>query len=478
MRHIIIVSLLSSLLPLSATGSTYNLPDIGSSTNQVLSPAAERELGDLYMEQIRYYQYTYYDPLIDDYLQQLTEPLRAHAESSQDFTFFVVQNPRINAFALPGGYIGLHTGLISATQNESELSSVLAHEMAHVTQRHIARMFERNKQQLLPTLAAILGSAILATQSPEAGMGALSATMASAHQGSINFTRENEEEADRIGMDLLNKSGYDPYAMPAFFGRMWEANRYNQYNLPEFLSTHPVTESRIADSQHRASQYEKKTYKNSLKFYLVKARVDFLGNADVRRMTAEYVDKLNKATGEEADALRYGYVLGLTLTAKYDQALNEIRKLRATDPGNIFYRLAEADILHKQKQDAQALNLLGETYELAPRSQAATLAYTDELLAKGDYKKARDVLRKFIRDNPEHIQALNMLAEAQGKANYLVEAYQTRADILVLYGDYRGAIKQLEYALKQSKGDQYSTLAIQARIKELKVIEEERERKS
>lgn len=466
-----------TLLPFSSAWSSYNLPDIGSSSSQVLSPAAERELGSIYMEQIRYYQYTYYDPLIDDYLQHLTEPLRAHAKSSQDFTFFVIQNPRINAFALPGGYIGLHTGLISATQNEAELASVIAHEMAHVTQRHIARMFERSKQQLLPTLAAILGSAILATQSPEAGMGALTATMAGAHQGSINFTRENEEEADRVGMELLNSSGYDPHAMPAFFARMWEANRYNQFNLPEFLSTHPVTEARIADSQHRASQYEKKAYRNSLDFYLVKARVDFVGNNDMRRMLAEYQSKLSNASGDEAEALRYGYVLGLIQTAKYDQAFAEVKKLREADPHSIYYRLAEADVLYKKQQSTQALILLKDTYELTPRSQAAALAYATGLLNNGNFKEARDMLRRFIRNNPEHIQALNMLAEAQGKANYLAEAYQTRAEILVLYGDYRGAIKQLKYALRESKGNEYATVSIEAHIKELEGLAQERESK-
>ena len=149
MRHIFTLILLASLLCAPAWPA-YNLPDIGSSSGQVLSQAEERALGEMYMQQIRYYQFSYYDPLIDDYLQQLTEPLKTHAKSAQAFTFFVVLNPAINAFALPGGYIGIHTGLIAATKNEGELASVLSHEMAHVTQRHIARMFERSKQNLLP----------------------------------------------------------------------------------------------------------------------------------------------------------------------------------------------------------------------------------------------------------------------------------------------------------------------------------------
>ncbi|MFI4955448.1 MAG: M48 family metalloprotease, partial [Gammaproteobacteria bacterium] len=431
-----------------------------------------------YMEQIRYYQLTYYDPLIDNYLQQLTAPMRTQAHFQQPFTFFIVQNGAINAFALPGGYIGLHTGLIAAAKNEGEVAAVVAHEMTHVTQRHIARMFERSQQQLLPTLAAILGSVLVASQNPEAGMGALTATMAGAQQGAINFTRENEEEADRLGMELLYNSGYDPQAMPDFFGRMWEANRYVQYKLPEFLSTHPVTESRIADSQHRASQYAPKTYQNSLNFYLVKARVDFLHQHDTRRITEEYSTKLAKAKGNEAAALRYGYVLGLTRSAKYQAAYDQVSVLRKADPQNIFYRLAEADILSKNQQKTEAIKLLNATYLSSPNNQAALLAYADALMTNDEHAKAREILKRFIRSNPEHIQALGMLAEAQGKSSHLIEAYQTRADILVLYGDYRGAIKQLEYALRDSKGNEYATLSLKARIKELEGIAMEREEKA
>ena len=186
---------------------------------------------------------------------------------------------------------------------------------------------------------------------------------------------------------------------------------------------------------------------------MVKARVDFIGNYDTRRMVAEYASQLSKAQGEEAQALRYGYVLGLTQMAKYDEALIEVKKLRQADPNNTFYRLAEAEALMKNQQTASALKLLSNTYSLTPRSQAANLAYADALLNNGNYKQARDILRRFIRNNPEHIQALSMLAEAQGKNNNVIEAYQTRADMLVLYGDYRGAIKQLEYALRDSNGN-------------------------
>lgn len=473
----IVLLVLLLLFPSSAVWSAYNLPEMGNSASQILSLAEERELGESYMEQIRQYQITYYDPLIDDYLQQLTSPMRAQAHYAQTFTFFIVQNPTINAFALPGGYIGLHTGLIAAAKNEGEIAAVIAHEMTHVTQRHIARMFERSHQQLLPTLAAVIGSVLIGTQIPEAGIGALTATMAGANQGAINFTRENEEEADRLGMELLYKSGYDPQAMPDFFERMWEANRYVQYKMPEFLSTHPVTESRIADSQHRASQYPTKTYHNSLDFHLVKARVSFLQQHDTRRVTEEYAAKLNKAKGNEAAALRYGYVLGLTNSAKYKSAYEQVSILRKSDPNNIFYRLAEADILSKNKQNAAALSLLRATYTAAPSNQAALIAYTDALLANGEYAQAREILKRFVRNNPEHILALNMLAEAQGKSNHLIEAYQTRADILVLYGDYRGAIKQLEYALRDSKDNEYATLSLKARIKELEGIALEREKK-
>jgi predicted Zn-dependent protease len=477
-KFISVLLILTSLLSSTQVWSSYNLPEIGSSSSRTLSPAAERELGDFYMEQIRYYGVAFYDPLLDDYLQQLTTPLRNSITAHQTYTFFIVQDPSINAFAMPGGYIGLHTGLIKATRSESEFASVIAHEMAHVSQRHMARYFEKAQQQLLPTIAGLIGSALIATQNPAAGMGAMTATMAGAQQSAINFTRENEEEADRMGMDILQSSGFDPQGMPDFFGRMWEANRYNQFNLPEFLSTHPVTEARIADTQQRASRYPSQPHKDSLSFLLVKARVDFMDSQHARRILADYQANLTKATGTNATALRYGYVLGLTEAAQYEKAQKEVKILRQADPNNIFYRVAEAEILKKRKQNAAAVALLKQTYTMAPNSQSAALYYADSLLDNESYTAARDVLRRFVRNHPDNTTALSMLSEAQGKSGQLIEAYQTRAEILVLYGDFRGAIKQLEYALRDSKGNKYATSAINARITELKALAEEREKKS
>jgi predicted Zn-dependent protease len=249
----------------------YNLPDMGDSTIHSISRSQEQDLGAQIMRNIRQSSLYNTDPIVAGYVQSLGVRITAANEHSDTpFDFFVINDPRVNAFALPGGYIGINAGLILVAENEDEVAGVMAHEIAHVTQRHIARMIERSQSLSWPLLAALLGSMILASASPAAGGSAMAATLAGANQDMINFTRSNEEEADRIGMDMLAKADFDPNGMSSFFARMAEANKYNDsFYVPDFLRTHPVNSDRIADAMSRAKSYKVTKRGDDLSFRLI-----------------------------------------------------------------------------------------------------------------------------------------------------------------------------------------------------------------
>ncbi|MDH5650141.1 MAG: M48 family metalloprotease, partial [Gammaproteobacteria bacterium] len=245
------------LSPGSTLADTSNLPDLGDESGALISPLEERRLGEDFMRQARHQLQFIDDPELVDYLQSLGNKLVAQSENTQQpFRFFLVNNPSINAFAVPGGFITVHTGLVLAAETESELSAVLAHEIAHITQRHIPRMFAAQKRTAAPAMAALLAAILmLEAGHTEGGEAAIALSTASMVQSQINFTRAHEEEADRVGTQIMADAGHDPRAMAAMFKRMQSWGRLYETNLPEFLRTHPLTGRRIAESENRANQY-------------------------------------------------------------------------------------------------------------------------------------------------------------------------------------------------------------------------------
>ena len=253
------------------------LPDMGDSSGTLISPLEEKQLGEAFYRRLHSQVKISEDPDIQLYIQSVGKRLVANSDSPGiPFHFFVVLDKGINAFAGPGGYIGINSGLILTTDSESELASVMAHEVAHVTQRHLYRAFEAASQLSLPTAAAMLGAILLGTQSPELGLAAITAIQAGSVQFQINFTRDNEQEADRIGMQTLLQSQFDPRGMPIFFQKLQQSTRYYGIKIPEFLRTHPVTASRIADTRGRAEKYPYRHYPDSFNYQLAKAKLRVL----------------------------------------------------------------------------------------------------------------------------------------------------------------------------------------------------------
>ncbi len=446
------------------------LPDFGDSAGGVISPEEERRLGEDLLRHLRRRAHLIDDPEVEAYVGSLGTRLVTQSDyrGERPFTFFLVDDVSINAFAAPGGFIGIHSGLILRTESESELAGVLAHEIAHVTQRHMARSFERASQLSIPLAAAMLGALLLGTQNPEAGQAALAAISAGSVQDQINFTRANEEEADRVGMQTLVKSGFDPMGIPAFFERLQRANRLSENaELPEFLRTHPVTVSRIADARSRADQLPRGTFQEGMGFYLTRAKLQALA---VQRpsVAVEYFAARRKGPdGPATQAARYGYALALTRAAQYDKASVEIEALLRADGEQPAYLLAAARLDGAAGRRSAGLDRYRNLLGLYPGYRPAVLGYVEALVAAGKAQDALKVLGDYARDHERDSSYYRLLAEAEGRAGQAVEAQIAMAELRFLAGEIELACEQLRFAQRSRTTDHYQRQRIEARLKDM-----------
>lgn len=468
------LALIFTLTPAQA----IELPDFGDSSGAIISPEQERRLGQAFLRQTRQLIKILEDPELEAYIQSLGQRLATQSHESQAFDFFLVEDPSINAFALPGGFIGVHTGLLLNTKAESELASVLAHEIGHVTQHHMARAFERASQLSLPTAAAMLGAILLSTQNPQAGQAAIAAVTAASAQQQLSFTQENEKEADRVGMQLLAGAGFDPRGMPAFFEHLQLANRYtDDPNLPEFLRTHPVTVSRIADSRNRAEQFPRQDYQDSLHFHLMRTRLK-ISSMNKSEAVKYSLDQLRTGGARNETVARYGYALALTQAGEYGKARVQIGELLKQDSEQLAYLLAAARLSLLEGRTEEALTLYSRAAALYPEYRPVTLSYAKALLAAGLPDKARKLLRSYAVTHEPDTAHYVLLAEAEGKAGSEVEAQIAMAEAYYLSGETGLARERLKFAQRSPQVDHYQRQRIEARLKEIeRELEEEKKGK-
>jgi predicted Zn-dependent protease len=444
------------------------LPDIGSSSRSVLSSDRERALGEAFLRALRKGVPVVEDPEVETYIDALGQRLVAHSDASgARFSFFVVQDPRINAFAAPGGYIGVHTGLIAATESESELASVIAHEIGHVTQGHIARRFEMADRMTIPTLAALAASILLATQSGPAGAAAIAATQAGAIQMQIDFTRANELEADRVGVQTLAGAGFDPRSMPVFFERLQKSLQYSR-RPPEYLSTHPVTESRIADTRGRAEQYPYRQQPDSLAFQMTRAKLRVLTAEDPVQVQRDFERLIASGQAAHEKAARYGHALALARAGKLQAAAAEMRALAAADPDNPVLVAERAKLEHATGNHARAVEVFEGGLALYPTDRILTLGYAEVLLQAGKPRKARDMLLAYGRGWQPSPRYYRLLARAEELSGNLLEAHLAMAEYQYQMGQTAQAVEQLERARKRAGDDFYAASRIDAKLVQLK----------
>ncbi len=457
---------MGALLPLSTAGQNQ-LPDFGDASSATISPADEREIGALYMRQIRAQLPVIEDPEIESYIQSLGYDLVSGAnEGSTDFYFFVIADAAINAFAIPGGYVGVNSGLITNTDAESELASVVAHEIAHVTQRHIARAIAASEGSQYATLAGVLAGLLIGMVDSQAGQAAVAGAAAAGVQSQINFTRTNEKEADRVGIKMLAKAGYDPRSMPEFFEKLHLASRYYS-RPPEFLSTHPVTTSRIADSRGRAEQYPIKQYANSVDYGLTRAKLRMLTTNDPARLLAEFEAEIEEKKQGDRSAAFYGRALVLAKLGKIDRASEELSKLVTAHPERVRFRVALAKQELVAGKTEQALARYEDAYRLFPDSRQLVHGYVDALLRVGKGNKALAILDDYSRLFSKDAVLYRLEAEAFRLTGKVTSSRMALAEHFYRNGELSAAIHQLQLASSEQGGDYYQNSRLDARLKEL-----------
>ncbi len=425
------------------------LPDLGDPSALTLSPTQERQLGQSIMDQIRQSLEFNTDPFIASYIQTLGTPLAARAPDSRfPYTYFVINNKQINAFALPGGFIGINTGLLLEARDQDEVASVLAHETAHVSQHHIARMYERLQRVQMSTLAGALASLILATQHPNAGSGALAATLANQQQALINFTRENEQEADRLGIQLLAQAQFDPQAMPRFFEKLWQMTQYYDNNhIPEYLRTHPLTQARIADSQARAKDYPARPHGLTLTFALIQARIRAASFSTPQLAIQFFTQKQQQPLSElQQSALLYGLSLAELQLNNPRKAYPRLRLLAQRYPTELLIQSTCLQSLYQLGRTDEALRQLAKLRGNHPDNKALLLQYNGWLLTQNQPQTVVQTLRHYQLSygaSPETLQQLSQAYAALGDNTLM---HFSQADYLLSIGDYRGALHHLEQA--------------------------------
>lgn len=425
------------------------LPEIGISGVSVLSLDKERQIGKAMMRQLRASQPIIQDPVLIEYINHLGNKLVKNAQDvNYAFEFFLINNNELNAFAFFGGHVGIHSGLITTADNESELASVIAHEISHVTQRHLARRLESQSQSQTLTMTGMLSGILLALVNPTVGMAALSASMAASQQASINYTRSNEKEADRVGIALLANSDFDPQGAPSFFNKMSAKYRYAS-KPPAMLLTHPLPQSRIADARQRAHKYPVKHLPPSLPFELAKSRIKSRYQGNIKGNIAYYQQQLNKKKYAIKAAAQYGLALSYFENKQSLQAKSILESLKENDKNNLFYIDALTDVYLSLHEYDKVFSMLEPLMLLMPNNPVISLNYANALLTAKKYNQAARVLKDFLLVNPESFIAYDLLTSvfrAQGKVGLM---HISKAEVFALLGAYQKAVDELQtsYAL-------------------------------
>jgi beta-barrel assembly-enhancing protease len=465
----LIIALLSGLV----AAQQVLLPDLGGTSTRVLPPEQERTFARDFERYMRAHNLLVEDPMVRDYFEDMGFRLVSFS-SRQDasFHFFVLRDPNINAFASVAGVIGLNAGLILLAHDENEVAGVVAHEIAHVTQDHLARGLENQQQVSLPVMLATLGLAIAAGAaggSGEATQAVLMSGMGLAQQFQINHTRQSEAEADRVGISLLAQGGFDPHGMTRFFERLNMHSRAMGQGPPEYLRTHPLTVNRIAEARSRAESLAVGQARDGLEFHFVQARLRVL----MSEQPDQSIDWFNARLQREdrpADAMRYGLALAQIQARRFEAARSNLHTLQAAEDRQI-YRLLEAELLLAEERAEEAVQVLAELYQHYPGSRMITTQYAqalmhDRSLDKAD--RATELLRRYLQAHPSDLRMTELYARAADRAGQPVRAAEAVAESYYLRGGVAEAIDQLERLTERDDLDYYQRARINARLSELR----------
>lgn len=452
------------------TTEISELPSLGDASSSTVSPEKEYRLGRAWLKALRSQTPIMYDPLVNEYFDFLLYRLAEHSElQDHRLDHIIVKSPALNAFAVPGGVIGVNAGLFIYAQTEQEFSAVVAHELAHLSQRHYSRSVEAAKRNQIPTLAALLASIVIAaTAGGDVGMAAIATTQAVMMQGQLRYSRQNEQEADRIGIRTLVKSGMDPHAMTSMFERMLVAQRLQGSRPPEFLLTHPVTESRVADAKNRAAQYDQGgKVPDSLEYHLMRQRIMLEFAQSPGHAIKNLEDQLDNSDPVQAESARYALALAYNKADRHQDAKTTISSLLDTRPNNINYIFSYAEISQQPAELTATEQLLRKHLSINPKNIPLSMQLARNLALQRRYGASIEILEAASKKDPGNPKIWYELAEMLGLGGDIIGVHQARAEYFILTGALDQAEEQLSYAQKKVVKNYQLSAKLDQRLKDL-----------
>ncbi len=467
---------LAALLVATGAASASGLPELGEVSQAGFSPAQERQLGESIMREIRADPSYFDDAEATDYINAVGNRIASLAPGArQDFEFFLIRDPQINAFALPGGFIGVNTGLILAAQSESEMAGVVAHEVAHVTQRHIARMLAQQEQSTLANLAVLAAAILLARVDSQAGQAAVMFGQAGIVQSQLNFTRANEREADRIGLQVLEQAEFDPRGMAVFFERLQRATRIYGAGAPSYLRTHPLEYERIADIQGRVAALPYRQVPDSLEFQLVRAKLKAQLESP-QDAVAFFTESLTERKFLSEAAGRYGLALSLARTKNYPAARKEVAALRKLVPANAIVDTLACGVMRQAGEASAALACFREALKTYPTYRALVYDYADALIEARQASAALTLIDERLKLISGDYRLYLLKARAHAALEQRLAQHYAQAEAYARMGDIGAAVEQLQIGLKSGDGDFYQKSSAEARLRELRRTQRDQQR--
>jgi len=471
--------LMAAIIAFSSMAAN-NLPELGDAAGDDLSLATEKRIGQQIMHEIRARDPSYLDdPEIESYLNQLGGRLAgASTDPAIGFHFFALDDPTINAFAMPGGFIGVHTGLILSAQSESELAGVLAHEISHVTQRHIARQIQREKQL---SIAAMLGMALAllaARSNSQVASAALVSAQASTVQAQLAFSRDYEREADRSGFEIMNKAGMDVRGMSGSFERLQKATRLYEGNAPVYLRSHPLTGERISDMQNRERSQRYRQIPDSPDFHLVRAKLRAMKGHSSEAIK-DFQSLVNDRKYPSEGAARYGLAVALTRVKDWAGAEKEVQAARRSRLVSPMIDRLHAEIRIGLGDIEGGLALFRDTMARYPLNTGLMYAYGDVLVSLQRFADSLKLAEEQLRNYPQSVRLFNLMARSYAALGRRALQHRATAEAYALQGQTGAAVEQLQLAQKAGDANFFDASVIDARLRELKkqLAEEMKERR-
>lgn len=456
----------------SPTNLDTSLPDLGDISQTVLTPQDEQRIAEQILREVAVSDEVLQDVEVTDYLQALGNKLAAASPDKQQmFNFFVVRDNSINAFAMPGGVIGVHTGLILASNSESELASVLGHEVGHVTQRHLARMLAQQKYDTFKNIAGIALALLVSRANPELATGALTAASAVGVQRQLDYTREHEREADRVGLSILDNAGFDARAMPAFFTTMQRGTRFYEGSAPSFLRTHPLTAERIADVSNRVESMPYKQVPASLEFNLVKAKLR-AGDGLAQAAIDQFLDNIKERRFSSEAAEHYGLALAMLRKNDLKGSATELQWLRKNTPKHVFIENLAARLEVAKNNPQAAASQYAKALSAYPNHRSLIYGYAEHFLAINQPDNAIKLVQNKKTMYPNDAYFYELLAKAYSTKNKKLLGFQAQGEAYYRKYNLKKAIEQMDLAAKAKDGNFYEHSIVDARLKDFRRLQE------